>query len=178
MNIWVKFYHQCPVSEKPVGIPENWPWLVKETDPEEAGWTQMTVELLNAHKESLSAQYDAWYQARESAESLDQYIDRKIDENCVFGEALVRRFARENVKAGITQRGLTRTVLDATEKIERYLKNGSLKEAIKEVRLIPSQYIDQHILTPERILQFRNEIETKEGVPLSTSWDGPLTWNE
>lgn len=89
----------------------------------------------------------------------------------VWGQNLMDEFAAENVLLGITQMGLTDHVLLTTSFINQALKSGSLYSAINEIKKLNPEHFDQVILTPARLLVFRNKILTFLGKPLVSSWN-------
>jgi hypothetical protein len=103
-------------------------------------------------------------------------INALIDSAYAFSAKLMKDFVVENVMLGITQRGLTKHVRLTTREIKDALESGSLRDAIMEIRALDPADFDPVILTPARLLLFRNKIETWLGVPLADSWDAPETW--
>lgn len=96
-----------------------------------------------------------------------EIVSMKMAEYRKFGNALVEQMIDENVLLGISEADKTADVLAATEKLERTLKNGSLKEAIKAVRAIPVESRDPVFLSEARLLATINKIEEELGLELS-----------
>jgi hypothetical protein len=106
------------------------------------------------------------------SETVNLIIERAI----TFGSILQRDFVTENVMLGITQRGLTGHVRKTLREVKDALETGSLYDAIHEVRMLNPADFDDTILTPTRLLTFRNKIEEFVNVPLAENWDDEETW--
>lgn len=98
---------------------------------------------------------------------VQQVVRMAVD----FGNQVIFDFTVENVLLGITQMGLTSHVRRVTTPIITALTTGSLYDAIAEVRLLNTDDFDSVILTPARLLTFRNKIEAYLGVPLAQTWN-------
>ena len=101
---------------------------------------------------------------------------RSINDALAFGNTIKKDFVAENVMLGITQRGLTGHVRKMMREVKDAIDSGSLYDAITEIKLLNPADFDSVIITPARILVFRNKIETYLQVPLATSWDDDETW--
>jgi hypothetical protein len=84
-----------------------------------------------------------------------------------FGASLVNDFIAENVMMGITQDGMTATVLERMDAVLTALQTGSLYDSISKVRAIPQADYDTKYITSERLLIFINKVELYLGLPLS-----------
>lgn len=62
MSIWIKTYVQAPLSDRPTGIPTEWPWLRRDTTPiDPINWIEFANEAAyNAYRATYQAAYDAW----------------------------------------------------------------------------------------------------------------------
>lgn len=109
-------------------------------------------------------------------ETTREIIDGIINDALVFGNTIKKDFVAENVMLGITQRGLTGHVRKTMREVKDAIESGSLYDAITEIKMLNPSDFDNAILTPARILVFRNKIETYLHVPLATSWNDPETW--
>lgn len=105
-----------------------------------------------------------------------EQIDAIIDGALTFGNKITRDFVAENVMLGITQRGLTKHVRTMFKEVKDAIQTGSLYDAISEIRALDPNDFDNVVITPARVLLFRNKIETYLGVPLAQQWDEEETW--
>lgn len=126
-----------------------------------------TQGLSSSEENILTGIIDSHTIALSQAEQVRQIVANAIS----FGESLIFEFTIENVLLGITQLGLTSHVRQVTKDIITALQTGSLYDAISLVRVLDSNDFDSTILTPERLLFFRNKIETYLGIPLASTWD-------
>lgn len=97
-----------------------------------------------------------------------EYIKSVIAEAMFFGNSLIEDFATDNILLGITQAGMTGTVRKALREVSSALRSGSLKDAIIEMRAVPSEDKDGTFINDTRLLDYINRIETYLGLPLST----------
>ncbi len=109
-------------------------------------------------------------------ETTREMIDAVITDAIAFGNTVKKDFVAENVMLGITQRGLTGHVRKMLREVKDAMESGSLYDAITEIKSLNPDDFDNAIVTPARILVFRNKIETYLHVPLATSWDQSETW--
>lgn len=93
-----------------------------------------------------------------------------------FGSQLTKDFVTDNVMLGITQRGLTGHVRRMFREIKDCMDTGSLYDAVTEIKNLDPDGFDNVIVTPARVLAFRNKIETYLNVPLAQNWDDDETW--
>lgn len=110
------------------------------------------------------------------AQSADEYIRDVVLEAKNFGLRVENDFIVENVKLGITQLGLTNHVRKTLREVRDAVGSGSLKDAVTEIKNLNSADFDATILTPARLLAFRNKLEQWLQVPLATAWNDPETW--
>lgn len=103
--------------------------------------------------------------------NLPNQIKAVVNNAMNFGSNLIFEFATENVLLGITQLGLTSHVRRTCVEVVSALTTGSLYDAIDEIKKISPDSLDANILTPERVLVFRNKIEQQLGIPLATVWN-------
>lgn len=83
------------------------------------------------------------------------------------GAELIKKFAAENIRLGITQAGKTKVVRQAMAEATAALSTGSLYDAMDEMRAIPEDKKDATFITDERLLAAINEIEAYLGLPAS-----------
>jgi hypothetical protein len=98
-----------------------------------------------------------------------QASENAVAAGMMFGAQLIREFAGENVRLGITADEMTGTVLDNMAPVMIALQSGSLFEAIARAKAIPEESKDEKYITDARLLAFVNKIETRLGIPLSES---------
>lgn len=103
----------------------------------------------------------------DALQNIKAAVQRAMD----FGNGVMTDFIAENVALGITQRGLTAQVREATAKLITCLQTGSLYDAINELKQINPSYLDGVILNSTRLLVFRNKVESCLGITLSTEWN-------
>jgi hypothetical protein len=126
------------------------------------------IDIVNNYWDNLTpSSFDS------TPEEIAAQIRRDAQE---FGMRLMNQFIEENLLLGVTQLGLTNHVRKFLREIKDALETGSLYDAITEIRNLDRSGFDSVIITPARILLFRNEIETKLGKPLATTWDQEETW--
>lgn len=158
------------VVSKPSGIPDAWPAEVRElgsgtTLPGE-DWVLMTTSELVSYKTDNQSAYNTWREGYVDIES----VTRKIEAAKVFANELIDRFAAENVLLGVTQAGMTGTVLTKMSAVLTAMQTGSLYEAITRAKAIPSSDFDATFITGARLLLFVNKMEKYLGATLSTQW--------
>lgn len=124
--------------------------------------TEVTV----AHEEQIDLVIGAFNQLT-PLKQVQQIVQNAIN----FGNQIIFDFTVENVLLGITQLGLTTHVRKVTTEIITALTTGSLYDAIVEVKALHPDDLDSDILTPARLLKFRNKLEAYLGLPLSENWD-------
>lgn len=119
-------------------------------------------------KKDLSENQISKIQTLISNSNVDSSIEKaKIKEavkNAIeFGESLIIDFSADSISLGISQLGITDQVIEKTSKVINALKTGSLYLAINEIKNIPLSSLDDIILTPLRLKDFRNRIEAYLG---------------
>lgn len=100
-----------------------------------------------------------------------EVIDAIINDALIFGNNIIKDFIAENVMLGVTQRGLTNHVRKMLREVKDAIQSGSLYDAIVEIKNLNTSDFDSVIVTPARILVFRNKIETYLKMSLSTHWN-------
>lgn len=110
-------------------------------------------------------------QLKESAqqESEQSAIESVVRSAMSFGQNLMVEFAAENIKMGITQDGMTKTVRTAMADVMLAIQTGSLYDAIDEIKAIPGESKDAKYITDARLLKYLNKVEEYLGVSLSQS---------
>lgn len=117
---------------------------------------------------------DTLVTANQTVVQASEQIKAAVNNAITFGNQIVVEFIVENVMLGITQLGLTSHVRKVTAPITSSLTTGSLYDAINEIVILNSVDFDSVIITPARILAFRNKIETYLKIPLATAWNQPV----
>lgn len=105
-----------------------------------------------------------------------EMIDKIIADALIFSVNVRNDFVAENVMLGITQRRLTGHVRKMMREVKDAMDSGSLYDAITEIKSLNINDFDSVIVTPARILLFRNKIEVYLKVPLAQNWNDPETW--
>lgn len=159
------------VTTKPANIPDEWPAEVRElgegtTLPGE-DWVLMTTAELVSHKATHQSAFNTWLA---SYVDLVPHTERLISEAKAFADKVLVEFAAENVRLGITQAGMTGTVLTKMDPVLKAMLTGSLYEGIARVKAIPSSDFDATFITGARLRTFVNKIEAYLGITLSTQW--------
>jgi hypothetical protein len=75
-----------------------------------------------------------------------------------FGNQLLVDFAAENIKLGITQDGMTKTVRQNMAEVMSAISTGSLYDAIEEIDAIPAEAKDDKYITDERLAVYKQRI--------------------
>jgi hypothetical protein len=86
-----------------------------------------------------------------------------------FGKELILEFTAENVALGITQAGMTSTIIERTKDVFISLERGSLYDAIIKMKSFPDDLKDTLYITNDRILKFINKIEKHLNIALTTN---------
>lgn len=119
-----------------------------------AGYAVMTEEDYQKYKKSVNPQ---------------AYVEEALQSAMDFGTQCLREFSAENVLLGITQAGMTGTILTILTNVMQALLAGSLYEAIARIRAVDPADYDGTYLNATRCLAFINKIEAYLGLPLSES---------
>lgn len=101
--------------------------------------------------------------------SIQEIVEGSITNAIKFGEKLLVTYAAENVMLGITQDGMTGTVIDRLGGVITCLQSGSLYDVIVRIKAIPPANYDPKYITAARLLTFINKVEDYLGLPRSTS---------
>lgn len=110
---------------------------------------------------------DSVAKAAAAAADAKLYVEGVIAKARAFGDQLINQFAAENVMLGITADNMTSTVRKNLSEVMSAIQSGSLRDAMAEVRAIPSGDKDVKYITDARLLQFINKIEAYLGDELS-----------
>lgn len=158
----------CPPWQRPLGVPLGYPWVQQDCTEEEApamrrkGWTVVSEEDYAAYVDLMAADIDQWNSVKNQLA-----VEKSINDAMAFGAQCLREFSAQNVLLGITQAGMTGTVLTILTGVMQALLAGSLYEAIARVKAVDPADYDGTYLNATRCLTFVNKIETYLGVPLS-----------
>lgn len=106
--------------------------------------------------------------------TMIETINKMGDDAEVFGKRLISDVRNENIALGITQLGITNNVRKILFQVADALRTGSLFDAIYEISILDQENFDQAILTPTRLLDIRNRIESYLAIPRSNAWDTPV----
>lgn len=167
MNLAVKLYSS--ESNKPQGIPDNWPSKVVEIGnletlpencPNQEGWILMSLEDFNTHKELYQEDYNTWYLNYTSPTAQD-IIKNKILASMEFGKNLMAEYGASNVLAGFSLEQI-KYIIEQTKKVQDALASGSLYVAIDELNALIT---DETLITVEKVTECRNKIERYLGIP-------------
>lgn len=180
----IAYIRQSQNPNKPEGMPDNWPW--RSMTVQSAADAPLDYDVISEEEyeniiQSLLPQYQAWEQSFNQAQNTNEYVDRVVEATINECDKIKKRFIRENIILGISNRTfngveLTDHVLEVTERIMAAFATGSTKSAIRRIIELDSADFDGVILNETRILQMRNEIESFHGWPLATSYNQPPTW--
>lgn len=156
-----KTYADCPEEQRPAGIPLTCPWVSQYVVAEDVSTYIETGYTIRVE--------DEYEQYRLRQVPVQEQVERSIDAAILFGAALIRKFAAQNVLLGITQAGMTGTVLQVLAPTLSALVSGSLYEAINRARDVPTENYDPTFITAARVLQVINQIEEYLGIAKSES---------
>jgi len=90
-------------------------------------------------------------------------VSAAIANAVVFGQGLILEYATSNVIASFTLEQI-KDNMTRTATVQQALNTGSLYVALDALDNIES---DDTVITPARVLEFKNKIETYLGLPLS-----------
>ena len=165
-----KPFSQAPAANTPVGIPSDYPWVMRQLREQEdisklkkEGWIILTDIEYEEHIASLSERYLAWETAR-----TQLGIEGVVSAATRFGQEIMVSFAAENVLLGITQEDKTGEVLNTLTGVLAAIQAASLYEVIIRIKAIPETDYDLKYITEARLVAFCNKIETYLGLPLTT----------
>lgn len=102
--------------------------------------------------------------------SSDELIRIMYTSAVRFGDTLMDEFIQENIKLGITQRGLTNHVRKTLREVKDALETGSLYDALNEIKNLDIKDFDSTILSEIRILEMKNKIEDFLNLPRTNNW--------
>lgn len=165
-----KPYSLAPVEQRPLGIPLQVPWIMAKIEESDYakynanGFCLMSDVEYDEFLISIQPEVDAW-QAVRTQLSVEQTLQAAIN----FGTQCLREFSAQNVLMGITQSGMTGTILTILTGVMQALLAGSLYEAIARIKAVDPANYDGVYLNPTRCLEFVNKIEAYLGIPLSES---------
>lgn len=153
-----KTYNQSPEELIPESIVDLLsPWMECEVNDEDhakslinSGWEIMDRETYDLYKK---------------IHSPIEFVIDAIEADKKFGEQIINEFSAENVFLGVTELGMTGTILERLESVLDAVSAGSLLEAITRCKLIDVSNYDEIFITKERILNFINKIENHMGLP-------------
>ena len=150
------------VSDKPVGIPNEWPAetieLGENTNLPSEDWVLMTQIELETHKAIYKSAYDSWLQTY-STPNIENLISKRITNAMSFGNKLIVEYGTKNVLRGYTVQQ-TRSIAFKLLEVQSLLLSGSLycaREALFE--LTPD-----NLVTQADIDEFMAKINTYLGV--------------
>lgn len=182
MKYWaVKKYSKIPKEERPApDFPEEYPYATVNLGTKNY-YINPDFEVMNdvQYKEYKSNVENLFWEYQQNLE-VNKRDFMKVQDYMIrvkeFTSNLIENFAAENVFLGISQLGLTNHVRTSLSQVSGALMVYSLKDAIEELIKLDDSILDDRILTPARLLSFRNKIEDFLGVPRGTEWNGPKTW--
>jgi hypothetical protein len=165
-----KTFQLCPLEQRPPGMPLAYPWIQQSCSEEEVlslikkGWTVLSDEEYADYVTNLADVLAAY-----EAIKVQLSVEKSIVDAMNFGTQCLREFSAQNVLLGITQAGMTGTVLTILQGVMQALLAGSLYEAMARVKAITPDQYDGTFLTAPRILNFLHKIEAYLGLPLTVS---------
>jgi hypothetical protein len=166
MLIAYRPYSQLDENSRPLGILPQTPWTLEHIEDVDAdayrvnGWTVLTPEDYAIFEASLIPE-------NAKAMALASIKSGVLTPAMTEGDSILKDFIAENVLLGITQDGMTATVLSRMGEVIDSLQTGSLYDAIQKARDIPASYYDAKYITPTRLLIFINRVEKYLGLPIS-----------
>jgi hypothetical protein len=107
--------------------------------------------------------------AHKAALDAITYTEQVVGDAMDYGMQLAKEFAAENVRLGISQAGMTRTVRQKLADLFSALQTGSLKDAIDVAKETPALDKDATFITDARLLSLVNKLEEYLGLPKSSS---------
>jgi hypothetical protein len=120
------------VTEKPAGIPDEWPAEVVELSDgvafppdERTGWIVMTQPEYAAHLAANKASYDAWLVTQLPPPDLQTIVENKILAAMSFGTSLIVEYGARNVLSGRTVAQIRQISVKLAE-VQTLLTSGSL----------------------------------------------------
>ncbi|MEM4379134.1 MAG: hypothetical protein QXL01_00405 [Thermoplasmatales archaeon] len=170
MNLAVLTYEF--VTDKPAGIPNEWPAEVRElgesTELPGENWVLMTVQQLHDYQDLHRNSYNQWENSY-FAPKPEEIINKAITKAEMFGKSLIEEFKIGNVALGITQANKTKQVADYCHRLEHYLGTGSLYAAITEINTMLedpafSQLGLSPFITVERLADYKARIQAYLGI--------------
>jgi hypothetical protein len=167
-------YTKSPINSSKLAVDIQSAGLAAPSRIDTNGQTVMIYfesALDNSQKEQLDS-----IVSRHQTMDVDTIVGMKLDEAMIFGFKIMKSFIIQNIKLGITERGLTNHVRKTLREVKDAAESGSLKDVVTEIRSLNEEDFDDAIITPARLLAVRNEVETWLEVPLAEAWDDPETW--
>lgn len=107
---------------------------------------------------------------RFASPTIQQIVDKKLQDAVAFGEAIMDEFAINNILAGITQYGKTKTVTDYCHKLSHYISTGSLYAAVDEIDNMLADTVNRGILglspfiTDDVLNYYKTKMKTYLGI--------------
>lgn len=182
MKYWaIKKYSKVPVEKRPhPDFPVDYPESVIDLGYRNYYNNPDYVVMNNAeyifYKKNADTLYWQFQENLEKNKRSYMAVEDYMKRVKAFSDKLISDFATENVFLGISQRGLTNHVRTSLSEVTNALLTYSLKDAVEELIKVDPEALDDVVLTPARLLSFRNKIEDFIGVPRGTEWNGPKTW--
>jgi hypothetical protein len=97
------------------------------------------------------------------AVTTEDVVSAAIARAVVFGQGLILEYATSNVIAAFSLEQI-KDIMTRTAAVQQALNTGSLYVAMDALDNIET---DETLITPTRVLEFKNKIETYLGLPLS-----------
>lgn len=160
MNLAVRLYSDVSSDLKPVGIPNTWPYQVKElgsgTDLPSDGntWQLMTKTNYDIYISNYQSAYDTWSHTYYATPLID-IVKNKIKAAQTFSIDMMAEYGAENVLSGKTVDQVIQISLDLVE-IQPLLMSGSLYASLKKM----SSFTPTSLVSAAIVLKYGNKIRT------------------
>ena len=159
-----KTFNQCPVDQRPAGIPIEWPWQEQTCLESEVELYQSlnfivcSVEDYNNYKNQYQAAYDTWCNSSFAMKEKDyqKYLARASVKNQILAEMASENMSR--VRAGIW------TVTD----LINLTQDTQLKQALDDIETLSFE------LAQSKLMSSTNSLLTTE---IKNAWIAKLQAN-
>jgi hypothetical protein len=155
------------IVQVPVVDEEGNPVLDEQGEPTFTQEERQVVEQVEVELKPLAVKIDPPADPPLSPEEQQEQLRSMVRAAIAFGNNLIEEFIMENIVLGITQDGMSATVLNVMAPASEALRFGSLYVAIERLKAIPAESKDAKYVTDARLLQAVNKIEQYLNVPLS-----------
>lgn len=168
MNLAVRLYSDLAVNDKPLNIPDTWPYQVVELGDSEdlpddgKSWQLMTKveydQYTNDHLETYNTWATAFY-----AVPLIERVKKRILSAKSFAEDLMAEYGAENVLLGRTTDQVIQISLDLVE-VQPLLVSGSLYASLKKMSI----FTPTALVSSATVVKYGNKIRVYVNLPVVT----------